>query len=135
MNMPPKICVANYFTSCQVNTYVIGGVDWLQPAGFNLIGFHLSNRNFANPAMILTSLTTFTIHALDHWLVLLLLLQIARFKTTTLPLRLELGNIGLFGRCSRPLPVSVCLRPPMRADCGCCRLRAHFSLCSFQHSL
>ncbi|KAF1828826.1 hypothetical protein BDW02DRAFT_204046 [Decorospora gaudefroyi] len=38
----------------------------------------------------------------------------------------------LFGRRSRPLPVSVCPRPPSCADCGCCRLRADFPLDSSQ---
>ncbi|KAF1366156.1 hypothetical protein EJ07DRAFT_150608 [Lizonia empirigonia] len=37
-----------------------------------------------------------------------------------------------FERRSWPFPVSVCPRPPMRADCGCCRLRADFPLDSSQ---
>jgi hypothetical protein len=38
--------------------------------------------------------------------------------------RPEPEKVWLFGRRSWPLPVSVCPRPPPRADCCCCRLRA-----------
>lgn len=62
-----------------------------QPSGFNI---SLRPRD---PATTLTTLATFTIHPLGRWLVLQLLLQVARLYAASLPLALSLRKPGFLG--------------------------------------
>jgi hypothetical protein len=98
---------------------------WLQPAGAALTTPTILTHNPHNPHMSHDPRIR----------------PLADFAATAAGCALQHSVIGpqpepekawLFERRSRPLPVSVCPRPPSCADCGCCRLRADFPLDSSQ---